>query len=439
MNENIESDINDFINTLSKKYDFFKYIYNTKNNVVDSNDKMNVYYSGPYWDNEEIIAIFKTILLGKWLSAGENVHKFEINFSKKFNSKFSLMANSGSSANLLLIGALKKYFNWMDNDEIILSVVGFPTTLSAIMQHNLKPVFIDIEFETLNFDIDLIEEKITSNTKAIFISPVLGNPPNMDRLVEIANKYNIKLVMDNCDSLGSKWRDKYLTEYSVASSCSFYPAHHITTAEGGMVSSDIPEIIEIARSMAWWGRNCYCVGSANLLSCGTCKKRFDKWLPNYENRVDHKYVFTNIGFNLKPLDLQGAVGNAQLLKFDEIHQKRMDNKIIIEKLFNDNFPELYIPKELEHSKTSWFGIPIVCKDIDEKLKIVDHLEKHGIQTRNYFAGNILYHPAYEHLDDFRNYKLANQVLDRVFFMGVAPHYNEKTFNYIDGVLKKFKQ
>ena len=216
------------------------------------NNEENVYYSGPSFDNEEMSAAIEALLFSKWGATGENVYKFEREFSKFVKAKSSLMLNSGSSANLVLITALKKYLKWEDGDEIILSVVGFPTTLSPIMVNNLKPVFIDIEMDSLNFDITKIEEKITSRTKAIFISPVLGNSPDMDYLLMLKEKYNIELILDGCDSLGSKWDGKELTEYVIASTCSFYASHHLCTIEGGMISSNDSELVRLARSIAWW-------------------------------------------------------------------------------------------------------------------------------------------------------------------------------------------
>jgi len=281
-----------------------------------------------------------------------------------------------------------------------------------------------------------LEEKITDRTRAIFISPVLGNPPDFDRLLEIKDKYGIELIMDNCDSLGSKWRGKLLTDYTIASSCSFYPAHHITTGEGGMVSSDNELIVSTARSFAWWGRDCYCVGSANLLACGTCGNRFDKWLKDYDEIVDHKYIFTNMGYNLKPLDLQGAMGLVQLDKFDEIHERRRNSKNKLHKIIVKNVDGVYLPNELEPSETSWFGTPIVCRDKEQKDKLVKYFEDIKVQTRNYFAGNILLHPGYRELDDYKNYPNSNQVLDRVFFIGASPHYDTDIFNYINQKLKE---
>lgn len=410
------------------------YIYNANHFEPG---KTPIYYSGPYWDNREIEAAIDTFLNGKWITSGEKVFLFEKYFSNKFNVKHSFMVNSGSSANLVLITALKKRFNWADDDEIIVSPVGFATTISVIYQNRLKPVFIDIEWDTLNFDLNQIEDKITPRTKAIFVSPVLGNPPDMDKLIEICEKYNLKLVGDNCDSLGSKWDGKYLNEYYVAFSNSFYPAHHIATGEGGMVCTNDEELKKLMVSIAWWGRDCYCVGSANLLSCGTCGKRFDNWLESYDGVIDHKYVFSNMGYNLKPLDLQGAIGSVQLDKFDEIEENRKRSKETLEYIFTSNISNIRGVKSLNKSDVSWFGTPFICEEPGLKHKLVQYLEDNKIQTRNYFAGNILMHPGYSFLDDYKQYPEANKVLDKVFFIGAAPHYTEPVFEYIQEVIKKF--
>jgi len=410
------------------------YIYNSKEFTPS---KTPIYYSGPYWDNEETEAAIDAFLNGKWVTAGEKVYKFENSFSKRFNTKHSHMVNSGSSANLILIAALKEYYKWEDNDEIIVSPVGFATTISVLHQSRLKPVFVDIEWDTLNFDVNKIENKITSKTKGIFISPVLGNPPDMDKLIQIAEKYNILLIGDNCDSLGSKWDGKYLNEYYVAYSNSFYPAHHISTGEGGMVCTNIDDLKKLFVSLSWWGRDCYCIGSANLLACGTCGNRFDTWLENYDGIIDHKYVFSHMGYNLKPLDLQGAIGLKQLDKLDVIENNRRTSNSTISKIFTDNIPNVRVPKVLDKADPCWFGTPFICEEEGLKHRLVAYLEANKIQTRNYFAGNILLHPGYSFLDDYNNYPEANKVLDRVFFIGAAPHYNENVFNYIEEIIKKF--
>lgn len=411
------------------------YIYNSRNFVPGITP---IYYSGPYWDNKEIESAIESFLNGKWITSGEKVYKFERAFSKRFRVKHSHMVNSGSSANLLLISALKKRFNWQDEDEVIVSPVGFATTISVIYQNRLKPVFADIEWDTLNFNLDLVEKCITPKTKAIFVSPVLGNPPDMDRLLELANKHNVLLVGDNCDSLGSKWKDKYLSEYYIAFSNSFYPAHHISTGEGGMVCTNDDELKKLFVSISWWGRDCYCIGSANLLACGTCGKRFDNWLENYDGIIDHKYVFTHMGYNLKPLDLQGAIGIEQLNKLEEIEKNRKRSNQAISKIVTENIAGVRTPKTLEYAEPCWFGTPFICDEPGLKHKLVDYLEANKIQTRNYFAGNILLHPGYSFLDDYKKYPEANKVLDKVFFIGAAPHYTQEVFDYIEEVIKKFK-
>lgn len=398
----------------------------------------SVYYSGPYWDNRELEVIFKSFLQGKWLASGEEVSKFEKKFSTRFNKKHSLMVNSGSSANLVMIAALKKRFGWEDGDEIIVSCVGFPTTIAPIVQNGLKPVFVDIDFSDLNWDISEIEDKISTKTRGIFSSPVLGNPYDVDIILDICDRYKIHLIADNCDSLGSKWDGKYLTDHAIAASCSFYPAHHICTGEGGMISTDDCELINIARSLAWWGRDCYCVGSQNLLSCGVCGKRFDNWIDRYDGIIDHKYVYTQMGYNLKPMDFQGAVGSVQMDKQDEIHQLRRKNKVLIQEHF-EKIPGVRSVNELPKAETSWFGVPIICDSKETKNKLTHHLESNKIQTRNYFAGNILMHPGYSHLDYYKNYPNACKVLDLVFFVGCSPTITKEMIDYIGTITSSFQK
>ena len=436
-NNQVKNEIENFIENLGSKHEILPFLYNMKNVDFDKS-KDTVFYSGPYWDNAEIVAIFETILRGKWVVSGEKVNKFQRQFSKKFNHKDSLMVNSGSSANLIMLESLKKYYSWGKGDEIIVSTVGFPTTIAPLVQTGLKPIFVDISMSDLNFDIDEIEKKITKKTKGIFISPVLGNPPDMDRLSLIASKYGIHLILDNCDSLGSKWDSKDLSDYCVASSCSFYPAHHISTGEGGMVSSKNEELIELAISFVNWGRDCYCVGSANLLPRGTCKERFSKWIPNLDFVIDHKYIFSNIGYNLKPLDLQGAIGIEQLKKFNTIHQKRRLNKKRIDNFFEDNIDGIRTVKEKQNAETSWFGVPVICESSEIRADLVSYLEENRIQTRMYFAGNILSHPGYKELGDASKYPNANKVLERVFFIGCTPTYSDSMVNYIGEVLQNYK-
>jgi len=423
---------NEMIEALSKTVQP-KYVKNYDN----YQEGQFVQYSGQLWDHDEIRAAIDTLLNGSWIVSGEKVSEFQDAFSKRFNVKYSHMVNSGSSANLVLVTAAKKYNNWKDGDEIIVSPVGFPTTIAPIIQNGMKPVFIDIELDTLNFDVLKIEEKITPKTRAIFVSPVLGNPPDMDFIVSLCNKYGLTLLGDNCDSLGSLWNGKLITDYYDAWTTSFYPAHHISTGEGGMVCSNSETFIKEARSISWWGRDCYCVGANNLLECGTCGKRFDNWLDDYDGIIDHKYLFTNIGYNLKPLDLQGAIGLEQLKKFDMLESKRREYKEKIQKFIEDNIEGARVINATIGSDPSWFGVPIYCESQEMKEFLVSHFEENKVQTRNYFSGNILLHPGYKHLDDYRNYPNSNLALSNVFFIGCSPLYNEKVLAYIEKVCQKW--
>ena len=427
----VKEKVNQFINSLQNdEENLFPYLANN-----NWNPGKPVYYSGPYWDEQEVVSAVTTLLSGKWTSAGEQVNKFQKEFSIKFGFNHSVMVNSGSSANLVMVAALKKYFDWQDGDEIIVCACGFPTTIAPIVQAGLKPVFVDINWKDLNWDIDQIESSITSKTKAVFSSPVLGNSYDLDKLIDICENNNLHIIADNCDSLGSKWRGSYLTERAVAASCSFYAAHHICTIEGGMVSSNIREVVDIARSYAWWGRGCYCVGQQNLLSNGVCGKRFSDWLKN-DTIVDHKYVFGVRGYNLKPLDLQGSIGQIQVKKFDDIHKIRRKNKKRIQNIF-EKISGVRVVNERKESETSWFGVPIICDNSNLKRSLVSYLEDNKIQTRNYFAGNILLHPGYRDLGDGTKYPNASKVLDNVFFVGCAPVITSEMIDYIEEVILNF--
>jgi len=434
----IRKAIEGFLTDLESNYSLFPYCCNNRKDGFSAG-KDFVYYSGPYWDIREKVAVLEAVLTGKWLSAGEHVAQFERMFSEHFNFVDTVMVNSGSSANLVMIASLKKYFQWSDGDEIILSPVGFPTTLAPIIQNQLNPVFVDVDRDDLNFDVSLIESEITEKTCGIFISPVLGNPPDMDRLSGIARNARISLILDNCDSLGSKWRSRFLSDYCVASSCSFYPAHHITTGQGGTVSSANKEIINIARSISGWGGDCRCVGAANLLPNGSCGKRFSKWLKGYDGLVDHRYVFTNVGYNLRPLDLQGALGIEQLRKFKEIHRVRRANKAAIHNAFRNYIPEVRVLEEKPLAETSWFGVGVVCDSKEDKERLVTYLEGKRIQTRNYFAGNLLMHPAYEAVGYAAKYPNANMVLEKMFFIGCSPTISSEMLDYMIRVIRLYPE
>jgi CDP-6-deoxy-D-xylo-4-hexulose-3-dehydrase len=258
----------------------------------------------------------------------------------------------------------------------------------------------------------------------------------MDKIYDICYRNDLVLIGDNCDTLGTKWDEKLITNLYYCWSTSFYPAHHISTGEGGMVSSNDTTLIDTVRSFSWWGRDCYCVGSNNQLPCGTCGNRFDRWLPGYDGIIDHKYVFATMGYNLKPLDLQGAIGLAQLEKAEYIDNKRREHKKRLEDILK-KYLTIRVPEVLTKADPSWFGVPIICDSQKQKEKLVAHFEANKIQTRNYFAGNILLHSGYKHLDNAMNYPLANKALSHVFILGCPPFWNNSVFDYIESVVKNF--
>ncbi len=415
--------------------------------------KPQVLYSGPVFDADELVAATAALCEGKWSVAGEYVTRFERAFSTYLSQAESVMVNSGSSADLLMIAACKKRFGWKDGDGVIVSPCGFPTTISAITLNGLTPVFVDIEWGTLNADNDLIENRLKRPSGvgspdwnpivAILISPVLGNPPDIDRLVALSERYGVKLLMDGCDSLGTTWRGKHLATYATATSCSFFPSHHISTLQGGMISSNDKELVAIARSMSAWGKDCWCTGAGNLLPNGCCGKRFSCWLDSCPDvTVDHRYVYSRVGYNLQPLDMQGAIGLVQMEKLETIHAARRAAKRRIHQAVIALDPDWENPKVrsvswFAHAEVSWFGVAIICPTYAYKQALVTHLEAAGIQTRNYFAGNILLHPGYAHLGRAEDYPNAQEVLKRVFFIGCHPLMTDEHFAHIESTLKTF--
>ncbi len=398
-----------------------------------------VLYSGFYWDEREIQVTLESLLFGDWSINGVKVAEFERQFSKKINNSHSLMLNSGSSANLVMLAGLKKRFGWKDDiDEVAVSTCSFPTSVSIIPQNRLKPLFLDINWDDLNIDLDEFQRKITKNTRAIIYAPTLGNPGQLDKLLEICARNNIHIIGDFCDSLGSKFNGKELYEYSIAASTSFFASHHLSCIQAGMISSNDEELIKICRSMSMWSRQCYCRGAANLLKLGTCKKRFSPWLKTQPDIIiDDKYYFTERGYNLQSLEFQGAIGIEQLKKWDEIHGKRKEHHRVIQGFFEKYIKDIKFPTVHLLSEPSWFGVGIITKDYEQKRRLVDYLENNKVQTRNYFSGNILEHPGYSDLANWKLFARASETLRRVFFVGCSPSYTDKHLNYIESVLSKW--
>jgi|6_EtaG_2_1085325.scaffolds.fasta_scaffold00303_9 CDP-6-deoxy-D-xylo-4-hexulose-3-dehydrase len=403
-------------------------------------------YSGPYYDDKEYVAAVSS-LLDEWLVMGEKGILFEKKFSKLLGKEHGILTNSGSSANLLMMSALKskRLFALPDKTKVITPVAGFPTTINPILQNNFVPVFIDIELETLNLDLEQLEEAAKKGARILTFAHVLGNPPNMDRVMEIVERYELIFLEDCCDALGSYYKGKKLGSYGDMSSCSFYPAHHITMGEGGFVSTQTKQQEIIVRSFRDWGRGCYCVGQkANLLKNGTCKKRFSCWLPAAPEQIfDHKYVYEEIGYNLKPTELQAAMGLEQIKKLNIIDLQRRENYRRLFNIFKPYEEFFILPIATEGADPSWFAFPLTIKDssIFNRSEITNFFEDCKIQTRNYFAGNILLHPAYQHLSDLgrtiKDFPNATKVTTDTFFLGTSPVVTSEQMEYIEEKTRKF--
>ena len=426
--------------------DISKYIQEKQSQKTWTAGKDWVRYAGDYFDEKEYIAATKCLLDG-WLVLGQNGIKFENIFPKHVNKTFGVLTNSGSSSNLIMMSAMtsKRLHNLPKGTKVITPIAGFPTTINPIFQVGFEPVFVDIDIDTLNLNIDQVEDAARKGAKIITFAHVLGNPPNMERLMEIVKQYNLILLEDCCDALGSTYNNQPLGSFGEFASFSFYPAHHITMGEGGFVACNTSQQEIVARSFREWGRGCYCVGlKANLLKNGSCGNRFSNWLPALPNEVfDHKYVYDEIGYNLKPIDLQAAIGLVQLDKLEEITKLRKHNHQRLINIFKQYEDVFLLPTPTPNSNPSWFAFSLTIKNTN-KLKrneIVNYLETNKIQTRPYFAGNIMLQPAYEglmpHEDVIKNFPNARKVTTDTFFLGTSPVITDEQLDYIELTVNNF--
>ena len=406
-----------------------------------------VQYAGPYIDEKEHQAVVRTMLEG-WLVLGKEGGLFERRFPKKLGKYLGVLTNSGSSANLLMMLALtsKRGLNLPKGTKVITPIAGFPATLSPAIQVGFEPIFVDIELETLNLDLDGVEKACQEHpdAKIITFAHVLGNPPNMDRLMEIVEKYDLILLEDCCDGLGTTYDGKLLGSFGKMASCSFYPAHHITMGEGGFVACNDRETERILRSFRDWGRGCFCAGKANALRDGSCGCRFNNWMPSLPDEIfDHKYIYEEIGYNLKPTELQAAMGNVQLEKLDEIGVLRRRNHAAVVDIFKQYEDKFILPKAQDKSDPDWFAVALTVKDGAgfTRTEFCEYLEDNLIQTRPYFAGNIMLQPAYSHLIDaekvIKDFPIARKVTTDTFFLGCSPVITLEQIDYIRTIVDKF--
>lgn len=401
--------------------------------------KTQISYGGRVYGKKEIINLVDASL-DFWLTAGRFAKRFEKEFSEFLGVKYCLLANSGSSANLLAVSALTspllKKKQLKPGDEVITTACGFPTTLNPIIQNNLMPVFIDVELGTYNIDVKKIEKAITKKTKAIVVPHTLGNPVNIDKILQIVKKYNLWFIEDNSDSLGSKYRAKYTGTFGHISTCSFYPPHMITMGEGGAVLTNDPLLKQIILSFRDWGRDCWCrPGHDN-----TCGKRFFQQHGRLPFGYDHKYVYSHIGYNLKITDMQAAVGVAQLHKLPKFMKARKRNFGYLYSRLKKYKDFFVLPEPTKYSQPCWFGFPLIIKKEAPFTRnyTVLYLEKNKIATRLLFGGNLTKQPAYDNIKYkvYGTLKNTNLVMNNLFWIGVYPGIKKPQLEYICSVFDK---
>lgn len=379
--------------------------------------------------------------LDGWLTTGRFNKAFEERLASYLGTRYVLTTNSGSSANLLALTALTSPKlgdkALLPGDEVITVAASFPTTVNPIIQNNLIPVFIDVDLATYNIQVDKIEAAISSKTKAIMIAHTLGNPYNLSEVKRIAEKYNLWLIEDCCDALGTTYNDQMVGTFGDIATLSFYPAHHITTGEGGAVFTQSPKLNKLIESFRDWGRDCFCNPGVD----NTCGKRFDWQLGSLPKGYDHKYIYSHLGYNLKMTDMQAACGLAQMDRIEGFIDKRKKNFNYLKKGLQPFSDLIILPEATKNSDPSWFGFPITIKPESRinRIDLLRFLDNHKIGARLLFSGNIIRQPYFKNL----NYRIFGEltntdvIMNHSFWLGVYPGINEKMLDFIIAKISVF--
>ena len=395
--------------------------------------------SGKVFGEEELVAAVQASL-DFWLTAGPYSEKFESKFAKVVGMRHAFMVNSGSSANLVALTsltskalqerALKK------GDEVITVAAGFPTTVTPILQNGLVPVYIDVDLETYVANEAALEAAIGPRTRAIMMAHTLGNPFNLDLVERLANKHDLWFVEDSCDALGGTFKGKQLGSFGDLSTFSFYPAHHITTGEGGAVLSKKTAMKAIVESFRDWGRDCWCAPGCD----NTCLKRFDRQQGELPKGYDHKYTYSHLGYNLKSGDIQASIGTAQLDRLPDFIEKRKRNWRYLFDGLHGLSEYLILPKATSDSDPSWFGFALTVRKNSPRSRneIVKLLDESKIASRLLFGGNLLRQPAFAETPRRVHGELTNTdiIMHDTFWLGVWPGLTTEMLNYVIETLHK---
>ncbi len=416
-----------------------KFAKNINKDIVPGESYIPV--SGKVIDEEDVLWGIES-MMDAWLTAGRFSVKLERELARYFGSRFSLLVNSGSSANLVAFYALTspklKERAIKPGDEIITVAAGFPTTINPMIQFGCIPVFLDVEIPTYNIKVEDIEKAISPKTKAIMLAHALGNPFNLSVVMAIAKKYNLWVIEDDCDSLGATYEGKKTGTFGDLATLSFYPAHHITMGEGGAVLINNASLKKVAESFRDWGRDCWCAPGKD----NTCGERYCQQLGELPDGYDHKYTYSHMGFNLKVTDMQAAVGLSQLTKADHFVARRKENHAMLLGMFKEFEEHFILPVATENSDPSWFGFMLTIRETSpiNRNKFVEYLENNKIGTRLFFGGNLLRQPAYSHINyrKIGNLENTDLVMNNSFWLGVWPGLEKKHYEYIIDVVRNYK-
>lgn len=389
--------------------------------------------AGRVFDAEDIQYLVDSSL-DFWLTTGRFARDFEKGFTEFLGSEYSVLVNSGSSANLLALSCLTSPKlgdrALKPGDEVITLAAGFPTTVNPIIQNGMVPVFVDISLPTYNVDTSQLEQAYSEKTKAVILAHTLGNPFDLEKVLEFTGKYGLWLVEDCCDALGSTYNGQKVGTFGDLSTFSFYPAHHITMGEGGCVSMRQKQLKVLVESFRDWGRDCWCgPGEDN-----SCKRRFEWQLGDLPYGYDHKYCYSHIGYNLKATDMQAAVGVSQMKKLPAFFEARRGNFETLHRGLADLGEFFIMPEATVGSIPSWFGFPLTVRENApfSRNDLVRFLERHKIATRLLFGGNLVRQPAYRGVPHraAEDLKVSDTVMNRTFWIGVYPGISKPMMDYV---------
>ena len=403
-------------------------------------------YASRVYDKQEMVNLVDSSL-EFWLTSGRYTDEFEKKLAEYLHVRYCSLVNSGSSANLVAFMALTSPLlgerRVKRGDEIITVAAGFPTTVTPAIQYGAVPVFVDVTIPQYNIDVSMLEAALSEKTKAVMLAHTLGNPFDLQAVKEFCKKHDLWLVEDNCDALGTRYtidgEEKFTGTVGDIGTSSFYPPHHMTMGEGGAVYTDNALLNKIIRSFRDWGRDCVCPSGRDNL----CGHRFDRQYGELPLGYDHKYVYSHFGYNLKATDMQAAIGCAQLDKFPSFVERRRHNFDRLMAALAGTEEKLILPEAADHSRPSWFGFLITCKEGVDRNRVVQYVEDHGVQTRMLFAGNLTKHPCFDEMRaEKKGYRIVGELknTDRImtdtFWVGVYPGMTDEKIDYMAKVIKE---